>query len=589
MKNEDLVPANLNVTRTLTTVLFTRATNLASAAPEQQAYVLNLLQRDFEVMRAMCRQYRGQVLKSIGESLLMTFSSGSNAVICALKIQSELRTLTLSSRGQFTLLHSIGLHLGEVLLTESDVLGNEVNLAMQLQAEVSDGEICISQPLYEVVKLSTNLQVQSLGERLLKGASAPLELYRVFPQSLTLLGNSTSSQAEPSERKGAEPLRLQISQPVLPKRSQIAQKLEQHTALNRMKRLLLFACRNHWESNPDVLQNLSCLELLTELQERVLTFDALQAVLDLAVSRLNKKAEYTDSVNVLLHQLKPLYDEMSPELTTRYQQIAHNLEAHPASERIKKLLLWAIREHWERDPLVLQETRTATLLSELAIRAPSPGQLDMILYRATQCLNKPTEYQAIAALIRQALAPAYEQIQELETVGSTAIAPPSIALTQDRSQPTAPPKPPAPNPTEVRGNVAKHAPVVPSPEPIKPIPPSRPPRTPLPPLLSAEQSFNLRFSLMQRVNPLRLKALLYSVLHQPINLSDRSWSVLQKESLDDLLVQLIRQHDTLEALSQALYRVAVLPSSGEDGLQIMESVLRVLEAELMLHTQPVSR
>jgi hypothetical protein len=71
-------------------------------------------------------------------------------------------------------------------------------------------------------------------------------------------------------------------------------------------------------------------------------------------------------------------------------------------------------------------------------------------------------------------------------------------------------------------------------------------------------------------------------LHEPVSFNDRSWFVLQKHSLDSLLSQLIRQYETLEELSLALQRVVMVQSPGEEYLQIMETLLRTLEVDLLL-------
>ncbi len=595
MNNEASYSSNQNVTRSLTAILFTRATNLALASPAEQATVMSVLQRDFKLMRQLCRQYRGQVLKSIGESLLMTFSSGTNAVTCALKIQEQLVKISHENPHQFALQHSIGMHLGEVFITESDVMGNEVNIAMQLQAEVPSGGLCISQPLYEVVKLSANLLIKPLGERPLKGTSTSLELYQVFPESLTSSGTVEVIPEILLDLDWQEPFQIHSPDTTLQLRERVAQSLERHPAASRMKRLLLFACRNTWESHPQVIQNISFAQILGELQERILIFGSLQATLQLLVSRLNKKDEYLESLQVILQTVKPLYDSFHPELTTLYNQIAQRLEHHPSNERIRKLLIWAIREHWERDLEVLRATQLVELFPELTLRAPNPAQLQTLLHRATQSLNKPAEYQAIADLICQALTPLYDQLQGIDTAGFPANAIPKStakATTQQlgdlRSQPhlSVPPvfplEPQSKNPPTFV--VTPFDPPAPMPAPMPASLNTQIGSRSLPEQLSSEQMFTLRYSLMQRANPLRLKALLYSTLNEPISFNDRSWFVLQKYSIDSLLSQLIRQYDTLEELSHALQRVVMAQSPGEEYLQIMETLLRALEVDLLLQT-----
>lgn len=575
MDNEALFLPNLNVTRSLTAILFTRATNLGSAAPDQQANLLRLLQRDFRVMRQLCRQYQGQVIKSIGESLLITFSSGSNALLCAIKIQESLKGLAEEKpqpKPLLTLRHSMGIHLGEVFMSESDVLGNEVNLAMQLQAEVPEGEICISQALYEIVKLNTQLSVKPLGEHRLKGMTAPMALYQILPaspqrqnaaspktdQAFDLVAFNSLSLVD--ENLAAIPIPIQ----------KIAQVLATHPAAERAKRLLWFACRHTWEPNSQALQAISFTTVLTELQAQVPTFEALQISLQKAVSRLNKKAEYLASLELILQQVKPLYDAAHPSLSALYTQIAQQLERQPTLDRIKKLLIWAVRERWERDASVLHQTQIEMLLPELTIRAVNPLQLEMLLHRATQSLNKPEEYQAVSRIICEALIPLYAELQGLDTAG---FMPPKSEAAAVRMDPisdfsTATAMEPGES-AEIPGTRKSQS-----------LDSSHQAQTRLPSQLSTEQSLNLRFNLMQRANPLRLKALIYTVLHEPISFSDRSWLVLQQQFLDALLVQLMEAYPNLGELNLALQEAAAHLSPPEEFVQIAETLIQILDNEL---------
>lgn len=583
MDNEAQFLSNLNITRSLTAILFTRATNLGAAGSDQQANLLRLLQRDFELMRQLCRQYQGQVIKSIGESLLMTFSSGSNALLCALKIKASLQERANehpTPKPTLTLQHSMGIHLGEVFISDSDILGNEVNLAMQLQAEVPAGEICISQALYEIVKLNTQFSVKALGEHRLKGMTTPTLLYQVLPASLQGEPPQNGETDAAFARIAMNSLSLvdeknaNIPVPI----QEIAQVLSSHPAAERAKRLLWFACHRKWESNSLALLAIPFTTVLTELQTQVPTFEALQIALQKAVSRLNKKAEYLASLELILQQVKPLYDTAHPSLSLLYAQIAQQLERQPTVDRIKKLLIWAVRERWEREPTVLHQTKIEMLLPELTIRAFNPLQLQILLHRATQSLNKSEEYQAVSDLICEALIPLYEELQGLDTAGFISSQSPATESSADPISDF------SLRISQDKGGSAHHS-MVPEAERAN-NPEPRKPQTRLPSQLTNEQSLNLRFNVMQRVNPLRLKALIYSVLHAPICFSDRSWLVLQQQFLDALLVQLMETYPNLGELSQALQETATHLNPPEEFVQIAETLVQILEVEMKLSNSP---
>lgn len=66
------------------------------------------------------------------------------------------------------LMHRIGIHLADMYITQTDVMGNGVNIAARLQTEADPGGICISQTVYEVAKHGLEFDTQYLGPRELK-------------------------------------------------------------------------------------------------------------------------------------------------------------------------------------------------------------------------------------------------------------------------------------------------------------------------------------------------------------------------------------------------------------------------------------
>ncbi len=164
---------------TLAAIMFTDVVDSTSCMERNQRQMLECLKRDFNVMRELIRQHNGQELKSMGDGLLLYFSSAVEAVRCGLKIQQALATAEIQP--ELSLKHRIGIHVGDVFLSGGDVLGTGVNIASRLQSQAIPGEICISQTVYDVVKNHLSLQVTYLGERKLKGIESPMPLYRVIP------------------------------------------------------------------------------------------------------------------------------------------------------------------------------------------------------------------------------------------------------------------------------------------------------------------------------------------------------------------------------------------------------------------------
>src|ERR1022692_4326352 len=164
--------------RTLAAIVFTDVVSFSARMHSDEVGTLRLLQRDFAEMRRLCADFEGQVLKTTGDGLLLTFTSAVQAVACALAMQ---RQFAAEAKGQPSqggaLQHRIGIHLGDVLVQDQDVMGDGVNIASRLQAEAEPGGICISQTVYDVVKNKLEMKVVSLVARDLKNIAQAMPVY----------------------------------------------------------------------------------------------------------------------------------------------------------------------------------------------------------------------------------------------------------------------------------------------------------------------------------------------------------------------------------------------------------------------------
>jgi class 3 adenylate cyclase len=172
--------------RALAAIVFTDVVGFSARMQVDEEAVLALLDRDFAVMRKLCLQHSGTVLKSTGDGLLLYFSSAVHAVACALRMQKYFARKARSLPPQEVLTHRVGIHLGDVFLNDQDVMGDGVNIAARLPAEAEPGGICISQTVYDVVKNKLALQVTLLGPRDLKNIAEAIPIYRILLEAQEL-------------------------------------------------------------------------------------------------------------------------------------------------------------------------------------------------------------------------------------------------------------------------------------------------------------------------------------------------------------------------------------------------------------------
>jgi class 3 adenylate cyclase/cytochrome c-type biogenesis protein CcmH/NrfG len=165
--------------RKLAAIMFTDMVGYSALTQKDEALALKLLEEHRQLLRPLFRQHSGTEIKTIGDAFLVEFNSALDAVQCAAKIQRILRERNVSSRETIKIQIRVGLHLGDVVYREKDVLGDGVNIASRIEPLAKPGGICLSQQVYDQVRNKFAATFIKLGAVDLKNIRAPLNVYRL--------------------------------------------------------------------------------------------------------------------------------------------------------------------------------------------------------------------------------------------------------------------------------------------------------------------------------------------------------------------------------------------------------------------------
>jgi TolB-like protein/class 3 adenylate cyclase/Flp pilus assembly protein TadD len=141
-------------------------------------------------------RHGGRIVKTMGDGLLVEFSSPVEAVRCAAELQLILagREASLPEAGRIQF--RIGINLGDVVIEEGDVLGDGVNIAARLQALADVGGICISRSVRDQVRDRLPVRFEDLGEQSVRNITRPVRCYRVHFDTYT-----AEASPEPTGRR----------------------------------------------------------------------------------------------------------------------------------------------------------------------------------------------------------------------------------------------------------------------------------------------------------------------------------------------------------------------------------------------------
>lgn len=119
----------------------------------------------------------GRVFNRAGDAALAEFDSPINALRSAVAIREDLASSCVSDGPALQM--RFGLHLADVIVSGTDLIGDGVNLAARIQQHADADTICLSQPLFEQIKRQSPFAFDDLGERSFKNLSQPIRIYRV--------------------------------------------------------------------------------------------------------------------------------------------------------------------------------------------------------------------------------------------------------------------------------------------------------------------------------------------------------------------------------------------------------------------------
>ncbi len=89
------------------------------------------------------KRYRGKVVKTIGDGVMVTFKSPGNALRASIGIQQILQQRRKEDKS-FRLKVRIGIHTGKALVEDKDVFGDAVNVPARVESYGKGGEIYVS-------------------------------------------------------------------------------------------------------------------------------------------------------------------------------------------------------------------------------------------------------------------------------------------------------------------------------------------------------------------------------------------------------------------------------------------------------------
>jgi adenylate cyclase len=162
--------------RRLAAILATDVVGYSRLMERDEDATLEALKADrLEVLDPAITEHAGRIVKSMGDGLLVEFADAVAAVHCAIGIQDAVRERP--GAGVERLRYRIGIHIGDVIVEDTDLYGDCVNVAARLEALAQPGGICLSDRVREEIRGKIDAGCEDLGVVTVKNIARPLRVH----------------------------------------------------------------------------------------------------------------------------------------------------------------------------------------------------------------------------------------------------------------------------------------------------------------------------------------------------------------------------------------------------------------------------
>src|SRR5476649_1685744 len=166
--------------RRLAAILFADAVGSSRLmGRDESGTVARLLDHMGQRLGTAVARHGGRVIRLKGDGGLIEFTSAVDALTAAIEFQQAMAEANRGQPEDTAILFRVGLHLGDVIVDENDIYGDDVNVAARLEAEAPPGGIVVSRAVREAVEGRLKATLHALGALTLKNIVRPIQAFRV--------------------------------------------------------------------------------------------------------------------------------------------------------------------------------------------------------------------------------------------------------------------------------------------------------------------------------------------------------------------------------------------------------------------------
>jgi TolB-like protein/class 3 adenylate cyclase len=163
--------------RQLVAIMFTDIEGYTALMQQNEENAIQARDKHRQIFNANTKKHNGRVLQYYGDGTLSIFGSVIDAVICGVEMQLEfLKNPSIPVR--------IGIHTGEIIFSDEEIIGDAVNIASRIESLAVPGSVLISDKVYAEIKNQKSIMTSLMGMFNLKNVENPVKVYAISNSGL---------------------------------------------------------------------------------------------------------------------------------------------------------------------------------------------------------------------------------------------------------------------------------------------------------------------------------------------------------------------------------------------------------------------
>jgi class 3 adenylate cyclase len=131
--------------------MFTDIVGYTALMQNSEEKTIKLRDSHRNIFNPITNNHNGQIIQYYGDGTLSIFESAVEAVNCGIELQNQFIRSDIPVR--------IGIHIGEIIITDNDIVGDAVNLASRVESIAIPGSVFITEKVQLEIFNKTTLKL----------------------------------------------------------------------------------------------------------------------------------------------------------------------------------------------------------------------------------------------------------------------------------------------------------------------------------------------------------------------------------------------------------------------------------------------